>query len=181
MRTALDFQPDRLDLSIHRIRVSLDCIGLFFNLLMTSSNRPATSYNLTSISTAELESNDSSAGVGWNLGSSSKPKDTVVTEIFGIPLRHSSAPLRLAIDGASRNFSVQPTEGQCINIQVSCSDQPCGTRPLFRNAVVPSRAEGQWPWHASIFVNGSYLCGATLVSRRWLVASDLCASRVEYG
>ncbi|XP_054713768.1 serine protease nudel-like [Uloborus diversus] len=65
---------------------------------------------------------------------------------------------------------------------VSCNDVRCGFNP---KQLIPSRPKGRivggetsepgaWPWHAAIYRNGTYSCGATLISYNWLLSAAHC-------
>ena len=79
--------------------------------------------------------------------------------------------------------SPAPDTDECQLVNLTCSSQQCGIRPLYHNADPPIsedlNAEGQWPWHVSIHREGDFICGATLVSNQWLLTSHDCAQRFE--
>ncbi len=68
----------------------------------------------------------------------------------------------------------------CKLVNVSCSTQMCGTRPSLGNWNGIPNIEGRYPWHATLFLNGEYLCGATLIAPQWLVASANCIRNIKY-
>ena len=69
--------------------------------------------------------------------------------------------------------------GTCKNVEITCHDDRCGQRPLYRNLAadktIPNKGEGTWPWQASFFVEGSYICGGTVVDRKFIVTELSCA------
>lgn len=69
----------------------------------------------------------------------------------------------------------------CWSLNVTCSSQNCGVRPRFPHATHLPVTEAQWPWHASLFQEGDYLCTATLIHPQWLLTSTHCMNSVEYG
>ncbi|XP_076033757.1 enteropeptidase-like [Oratosquilla oratoria] len=45
----------------------------------------------------------------------------------------------------------------------------------FRRIVGGSNSSpGAWPWHAALYKEGEYQCGATLINERWLVSAGHC-------
>ena len=72
------------------------------------------------------------------------------------------------------------TTGDCKLVNVSCSTQMCGTRPSLGIWNGIAHIEGRYPWHATLFLNGEYLCGATLIAPQWLVASANCIRNLKY-
>ncbi|KAJ1125857.1 hypothetical protein NDU88_004274 [Pleurodeles waltl] len=55
------------------------------------------------------------------------------------------------------------------------SAQVCGT-PVVSNRIVGGQdaAKGEWPWQASVQVNGKHVCGGTLITNRWVVSAAHC-------
>lgn len=53
----------------------------------------------------------------------------------------------------------------------------CGTRldrsveRIYGGSIA---GEGEWPWQASLQLNGIHRCGATLISNNWLVTAAHC-------
>ncbi|XP_035219041.1 serine protease nudel-like [Stegodyphus dumicola] len=67
-------------------------------------------------------------------------------------------------------------------IFVSCDDVRCGFNPKH---LLPRRPQGRivggelsepgaWPWHGAIYKNGTYACGATLITKNWLISAAHC-------
>ena len=73
--------------------------------------------------------------------------------------------------------------GDCQLVNLTCSNQQCGLRPLYHNAEPQIsedlNAEGQWPWHVSIHREGDFICGAILISNQWLLITRSCAQHFE--
>ena len=72
------------------------------------------------------------------------------------------------------------TEEECRFVNMTCASQQCGTRPNLVGWDGLPNMEGRYPWHASVFVNGSYLCGATLISSQWLMVTPSCVRKLKY-
>ena len=70
--------------------------------------------------------------------------------------------------------------GDCKFVNVSFSTQMCGTRPSLGNWSGVPNLEGRYPWQATLFLNGEYLCGATLIAPQWLIASANCIRNLKY-
>lgn len=68
-------------------------------------------------------------------------------------------------------------------IFLTCDDVRCGFNPKH---LLPKKRRqarivggevsepGAWPWHAAIYKNGSYACGATLITNNWLISAAHC-------
>lgn len=66
---------------------------------------------------------------------------------------------------------------------MTCDDVRCGFNPKH---LLPKKRRqarivggevsepGAWPWHAAIYRNGSYACGATLITNNWLISAAHC-------
>nr|XP_027208898.1 serine protease nudel-like isoform X2 [Penaeus vannamei] len=64
-------------------------------------------------------------------------------------------------------------------VKVSCEGLQCGMRPRavhHRARIVggSNSGPGSWPWHAALYKEGEYQCGATLINDRWLVSAGHC-------
>lgn len=136
--------------------------------------RPGISYKFTP-HTNDVWQTNSSAVLLWTSNSTSRS-----LEYSAADLLHSSTPLGLSLQESASQPSPQARDGLCSNVKIECSGQPCGIRPRFNAAGYLPSTEGQWPWHASLFLNENYTCGATLVSPRWLITSVECLLAVEY-
>lgn len=65
---------------------------------------------------------------------------------------------------------------ECQKVNVACENIQCGTRPAF---VSSGGTEGNAPWHVTLFANGKYLCGATLVDEKWAITASSCFKNIE--
>ena len=72
--------------------------------------------------------------------------------------------------------SAKIPNGDCQKVNVDCGNFQCGTRPAFE---LSGGTEGNAPWHVTLFANGRYLCGATLVHEKWAVVAASCFKNVE--
>ncbi|XP_069952632.1 uncharacterized protein [Cherax quadricarinatus] len=64
-------------------------------------------------------------------------------------------------------------------VRVTCSNLQCGMRPRaisHRARIVGGNNSGlgSWPWHAALYKEGEYQCGATLINHQWLVSAGHC-------
>ena len=112
--------------------------------------RPSISFSFTNQSVSRLESKSKS--VLWGTSIEHRNFPSIARKIT--PRGLTVEDLDQARDGSDR----------CSNVNVTCSLQPCGFRSRFNLASVLPDTEGQWPWHISLYKNGSYFCGAALVS-----------------
>jgi len=83
----------------------------------------------------------------------------------------SFPPNRRPIKAHALSSAKGENNDECEYANIICASQKCGTR---------SNMEGQYPWHASVFVNGDYLCGATLISSQWLSVAPESLEKIEY-
>merc|ERR1719334_1718628 len=71
----------------------------------------------------------------------------------------------------------------CSFTHIMCDSSKCGLRSLYRN--VPEEylggvsGPGTWPWQASLFSDGKYICGGTIVHERIVMTHKDCYSLVE--
>ncbi|XP_071525421.1 uncharacterized protein [Panulirus ornatus] len=68
----------------------------------------------------------------------------------------------------------------CTQAVLDCRRPACGKVPLqiFNNKTNVS-IPGGVPWAASVYVQGRYRCGATLIRRRWAITSARCMDGVR--
>uniref|UniRef100_A0A3B3TEI4 Peptidase S1 domain-containing protein n=1 Tax=Paramormyrops kingsleyae TaxID=1676925 RepID=A0A3B3TEI4_9TELE len=66
-----------------------------------------------------------------------------------------------------------------LNIAFTCSPLPLpvlGQAPLNTSIV---GAAGMWPWQVSLLINGVYVCGGTLITRRYVMSAAQSLSRCQ--
>ena len=77
------------------------------------------------------------------------------------------------------------SEENCQHVRVSCQEERCGLRPLYRNLPpsqsVPTGGPGSWPWQATFFVEGEIKCGGSVVDRSFILTELVCAKLLVAG
>lgn len=69
--------------------------------------------------------------------------------------------------------AASPTTLLLLLLLASCCDVTAGRNPYIVNGR-EVEAPGRWPWQASLQMQGSHVCGASLISRRWLITAAHC-------
>ncbi|XP_054847352.1 transmembrane protease serine 11C-like [Eublepharis macularius] len=103
----------------------------------------------------------------------SDSREVLWETVYNALLRRLQAPTGpLRIDLASFRLSEIPAESGGNLIYSCCGARidKSGERISGGNIV----EEGEWPWQASLQLNGIHRCGATLISDTWLVTAAHC-------
>ncbi|XP_068241561.1 uncharacterized protein [Palaemon carinicauda] len=87
-----------------------------------------------------------------------------------------------SLSGTDLRLSLEFERTSCPRkdvVKVSCSNLQCGMRPRavsHRARIVggSNSGPGSWPWHAALYKEGEYQCGATLINNQWLVSAGHC-------
>ncbi|XP_069928012.1 enteropeptidase isoform X1 [Oryctolagus cuniculus] len=112
-----------------------------------------------------------------------------VCQLLGMGNENSSTPIFSTETGPFVKLNTVPNgsliltpSSQCLQdslIMLQCNYKLCGTK-LVAQDVSPrivggtNANEGAWPWIVALYYNGQLLCGASLVSRDWLVSAAHC-------
>ncbi|KAM4889441.1 enteropeptidase [Thomomys bottae] len=112
-----------------------------------------------------------------------------VCQLLGLGSGNSSMPIFSTRSGPFVNLNKAPNSSliltpsqQCFQdslIQLQCNHKPCGKKlvaPKVSPKVVGGNdvEAGTWPWLVGLYYRGQLLCGATLISREWLVSAAHC-------
>ena len=64
----------------------------------------------------------------------------------------------------------------CKYVNITCKNERCGKQDLWKTTPYkPVDTDiGGWPWTASVFVDGEYACGATLIHDQFIITSAEC-------
>ena len=77
------------------------------------------------------------------------------------------------------------SEENCQHVRVSCEEERCGVRPLYRNLPaaqsVPAGGPGSWPWQATFFLEGELKCGGSVVDQSFIMTELDCAKLLVAG
>ena len=77
------------------------------------------------------------------------------------------------------------SEENCQHVRVSCQEERCGVRPLYRNLPtaqsLPEGGPAYWPWQATFFVEGEVRCGGSVVDRSFILTELACAQLLVAG
>lgn len=138
--------------------------------------RPSISYTLISgVKVAPLKIIDPPQGFLWNTTTTIRSRRSLrrdknyAINIDASSNWHSIAKRQLAV----------PTTSSCSFVNVTCGKQLCGIRPNLGGWDNLPNVEGRFPWHATLFLGGQYLCGATLIAPEWLLASANCFRNIR--
>ncbi|XP_047650784.1 enteropeptidase isoform X1 [Phacochoerus africanus] len=112
-----------------------------------------------------------------------------VCQLLGLGTGNSSMPFFSSGGGPFVKLNTAPNGSliltaseQCFEdslILLQCNHKLCGKKQVARE-VSPKivggndSREGAWPWVVAMYYNGQLLCGASLVSRDWLVSAAHC-------
>lgn len=56
-----------------------------------------------------------------------------------------------------------------------CVSSDCGLRQFTSRIVGGTNAsQGEWPWQASLQVQGNHICGGALISSQWVASAAHC-------
>ncbi|XP_040581622.1 serine protease ndl [Lepeophtheirus salmonis] len=100
-----------------------------------------------------------------------------------------SSPLRVEReDGSQIEALDEPSEfSMCETgvIQSSCSETTrCGVHPMYSSvkdyeSIEKMDVEGLFPWQVTLYQEGQYMCGASLIHRNWIMTSKECSSKMK--
>ncbi|XP_022430188.1 enteropeptidase isoform X1 [Delphinapterus leucas] len=112
-----------------------------------------------------------------------------VCQLLGLGSGNSSMPIFSTGHGPFVQLNTTPNGSliltpskQCLEdslILLQCNHKSCGKK-LVAQEVSPkivggkNSREGAWPWIVAVYYNDQLLCGASLVSRDWLVSAAHC-------
>ncbi|QQP57589.1 Serine protease nudellike [Caligus rogercresseyi] len=101
-----------------------------------------------------------------------------------------NSPLRVETKDGSHLASYETTNPSFSTceagvVQTSCSETTrCGVSPLYSKikeyeSFETMDREGMFPWQVTLYVEGHYICGATLIHRNWIMTSKECSSKMN--
>ncbi|XP_042214563.1 serine protease nudel-like isoform X2 [Homarus americanus] len=77
-------------------------------------------------------------------------------------------------------LSERPRRRVCRQVKLSCEQEACGKVPLYYlDKNTPVWMQGGVPWAGSVYVDGVYTCGSTLVHPYWVLTSSTCMKGVN--
>ncbi|XP_041066784.1 transmembrane protease serine 3-like [Carcharodon carcharias] len=124
---------------------------------------------------------------GWNAvhGTSACKQLGYSSYINSTELPIASIEEKLKLNFVEVNFSqhrihspkiqmVIPLSTECNSGKVtSLKCLECGTRPRYSPRIVGGNLSvvGQWPWQASLHLDGQHLCGGSIIASRWIATA----------
>ncbi|XP_007521346.1 enteropeptidase [Erinaceus europaeus] len=112
-----------------------------------------------------------------------------VCQLLGLGSGNSSVPVFSTGGGPFVNLNTAPngsliltSSKQCLQdslILLQCNQKPCGKKLIAKGdrpkiSGGNDAKEGAWPWLTALYYNNQLLCGASLVSKDWLVSAAHC-------
>uniref|UniRef100_A0A8D1D1E9 Enteropeptidase n=1 Tax=Sus scrofa TaxID=9823 RepID=A0A8D1D1E9_PIG len=112
-----------------------------------------------------------------------------VCQLLGLGTGNSSMPFFSSGGGPFVKLNTAPNGSliltaseQCFEdslILLQCNYKSCGKKQVAQEVSAKivggnDSREGAWPWVVALYYNGQLLCGASLVSRDWLVSAAHC-------
>lgn len=141
------------------------------------SNRSGISYTLIpGMKATPLKALAPPQGFLWNSSKSPEPQRSLTKRDYRIDPPAEIFPTWHSV---VKRQAPLPTSQSCKFVNVTCSNQLCGIRPHLGGWDNLPNTEGRFPWHATLFLKGQYLCGATLVAPSWLLTSINCFYNIK--
>ncbi|XP_072561167.1 polyserase-2-like isoform X2 [Paramormyrops kingsleyae] len=89
------------------------------------------------------------------------------------PITRPSPPTPILPHSSTSSINFNTTKNSSTPTPTGQSDV-CGLAPLNNGGSSGSVAAGMWPWQVSLLINGVYVCGGTLITRRYVMSAAQC-------